>query len=512
MNTTQFLTFPDDRASGELRLAHADDYGAWVAKMPPLGAARGDVAVPTEVPLCFVADAACTAADLRRLDWLTGDDFLDLAAVEDAAGVIAALPGLPRLRRVRLPRRTVDAHLDILRALPALRELVLRRTAITDAGTRHLRALPDVRRLDLARTRLTTSGIVPLARLSALELLDLRFTHVGDEALFYLRALANLRVLHLASYHRTRVSDLGVDGVTDIGLGYLRPLQLETLTLSSQAVTDAGIAVLDGMTRMRRLALPTAITDVGLAHLAPHARLERLTVRGCRGITDAGVAHLAGKTALGFLDLAGTGVSDGGTPHLASLTTLRTLLLGGTGVGDAGVARLLPLRRLESLDLAQCAVTNASLAAAAAFPALRKLNVLDPRGAKITGEGLAELLPLLHLAQLSVGGCRLNIAGMVYLGSQLGLRHLDATNTYLTDNRLEKVRPFPHLHTLVLLSNPITDAGISLLAGLPALRRVYLGYTEVSEQGVLALRKQRPDVRVSYSPPAMPTVSWDADE
>lgn len=510
LDATRLLTFPTDRSCGELREARPHDYRAWIERTPTFGAARGDVSVPVGASLCLVADAACTAADLAALGWLRDDDFLDLAAVADVRGVLAALPSLSHLRRVRLPRAVADAHLDALRALPALHELVLRDAAVGDAGMRHLRALSALRRLDLAHTHLTTAGMMTLAQLGTLESLDVRLTHIGDEALFYLRPLAQLRTLRLASYYRTRAANLGVDGITDTGLGYLLPLQLETLSLSSQAITDAGLAPLDGMTTMRDLALPNAITDAGLACLPALTRLERLAVRGCRGVTDAGLAHLAGKAALHALDLAETGVSDAGLAHLAPLMALRTLLLAGTAVGDAGADALLPLRALEALDLAECAVSDAALAVAGAFPRLRKLNLANLRDNRLTGEGMAHLLPLLQLEQLSVGGCRLNIAGLVYLGSQLGVRHLDVTSTHLTDNRLEKLRPFPNLDTLVLLDNPITDAGISLLAGLPALRRVYLGYTEVSEQGVQALGKQRPDLHIRRSP-AIPTVSWDAD-
>jgi len=255
----RLLAFPTDKSYGVLRVARENAYGEWHGDSPIVAEARGVVAMPYGVAVCLCASSSFTAMDFAALEWLNEDDLLDLSTVAAVEDVLAALISLPRLRRVRFPQGTHNEHLGILRAVPHLHELVLRDTAITDAGTESLRVLGALRALDLAHTRLGTPGVIPLRHLTTLETLDLSLTHIGDEALFYLRSLTHLRSLTLASYHRMRTTDLGVDGVTDVGLGYLRPLvRLESLRVQSQSVTDAGLAALSGLSRMRYLTLPAA--------------------------------------------------------------------------------------------------------------------------------------------------------------------------------------------------------------------------------------------------------------
>ena len=332
---------PGNRLCEVLRVARADAYDTWYADAPLLVRVEtsGAVVVPPDVAVCLCAAATFTAADLAALDWLCPDDFLDLTAVVAVEEVLAVLVSLPELRRVRLPLATADMHLGILRTLPSLRELVLRGTGVTDMGMEALRVLHDLRALDLAQTRVSTPGIIPLRHLTTLESLDISHTYVGDEALFYLRAFTHLRSLTLASYYRMRTTDLGMDGVTDIGLGYLRPLtQLETVRVrgqGGQGITDAGFAFLSALPRLRHLTLPASVTDATLARLTKLQKLESLSVQGCHGITDAGLSQIAGLSALTALDLGGTRVLDAGIPMLGWLANLRTLSLAGTAVRAA---------------------------------------------------------------------------------------------------------------------------------------------------------------------------------
>jgi hypothetical protein len=55
----------------------------------------------------------------------------------------------------------------------------------------------------------------------------------------------------------------------------------------------------------------------------------------------------------------------------------------------------------------------------------------------------------------------------------------------------------PHLERLNLYANPgVTDASVDVLAALPALRRVDLWQTGISDAGIARLRELRPDLEL----------------
>src|SRR6185295_13720107 len=65
-----------------------------------------------------------------------------------------------------------DDHLAVLQDLPALQELLLNETKVTDAGFDHLAACKGLQEVNLARTKVTAAGLKKLA--AALPLCKIR--------------------------------------------------------------------------------------------------------------------------------------------------------------------------------------------------------------------------------------------------------------------------------------------------------------------------------------------------
>lgn len=80
---------------------------------------------------------------------------------------------------------------------PALHQLDLGTTAVSDAGLQELAAMTELRRLRLDETEVTDEGLAQLAPLKRLQSLNLHTTGVTDEGMEALTALPRLRQLYL---------------------------------------------------------------------------------------------------------------------------------------------------------------------------------------------------------------------------------------------------------------------------------------------------------------------------
>jgi hypothetical protein len=93
-----------------------------------------------------------------------------------------------------------DDDLRLLADLPAVRDVWLSRTKVTDQGLAHLKqACPQLTFLTLDETAVTDAGLARLSELTALESLSLSGTRVTDAGLVHLARLKNLKHLWLRS-------------------------------------------------------------------------------------------------------------------------------------------------------------------------------------------------------------------------------------------------------------------------------------------------------------------------
>ena len=78
---------------------------------------------------------------------------------------------------------------EALGSLPAIEDLSLIGSPVTDRGLAALAGLTSLRRLSLAQTDITDQGLAHLKPLAALRDLDLTGADVGDEGLAHLKDL-----------------------------------------------------------------------------------------------------------------------------------------------------------------------------------------------------------------------------------------------------------------------------------------------------------------------------------
>ncbi|MEX2118996.1 MAG: hypothetical protein WD847_05235 [Pirellulales bacterium] len=151
-----------------------------------------------------------------------------------------------------------DDDLKALGDMPALVELRLPKSRITDRGLAHLAALVELERLVLGETTVTDAGLQRLGKLSRLKTINFQTSHVTDEGLAHLAPLADLELLRLGSSR-----------IRGPGLAHLRKLpRLKFLILNSAPLDDAGLAHLAGWQQLESLYVErTKVTDQGASEL-----------------------------------------------------------------------------------------------------------------------------------------------------------------------------------------------------------------------------------------------------
>jgi Leucine-rich repeat (LRR) protein len=268
---------------------------------------------------------------------------LDNTLVED----VSALRIAPKLKELHLNETAVTSVEDLelivtlekltlagcvgitsvanLTSCPALRELDLDATHVTDAGIEGLEHIPTLttlrlvtcasiatvsclrlcaclRELDISQTMVTAEGIVGLGEVRTLETLKMKYCKVLTDV----KALKGSRALRTIDLYQTPVGDESVRALGNIatltsldltrcmevssvdGLGALP--NLTVLMLSSTKVRD--VTPLRNCSRLRRLnASNTLLTDAGVKDVELWPTLESLNVVGCTVLSDAHALH-----------------------------------------------------------------------------------------------------------------------------------------------------------------------------------------------------------------------------
>jgi hypothetical protein len=252
--------------------------------------------------------------------------------------------------------------------------------------------------------------------------------------------------------------DLRASWVTDSDLGDLARLpSLSRLDLSLTRISDHGLQQLKNAPGITDLNLRYAelITDAGLAAVKRWKHLQRLSLRGTK-ITDTTLQHLSGVTSLESLDIGFVQVTDVGLDALTSLPNLKELAIGGNKLTDVGLQPLRQMPGLMSLDLS---------------------------GAQRTDSGLWSI--------------SLTEPGLDAVATLKNLRHLRLNGTGVSARGLEKLKSLVQLERLDLQGcSRIRDDAVPVLAAFPALHVVDLTGTAVTEKGIAALRRARPNCKV----------------
>lgn len=162
------------------------------AVMEHLRAAPGALALDLSTQPIDEATAA-------RIATLSGVERLDLTRGRIEDGALSALEGLPRLHTLELWMASPvdDAVVAVLAAFPALSDLGLSGTGITNAAATSLGSMSALQRVSLDETAISDEGLTSLSGLTQLRTLSLAQTQITDAGLVTLGSLAGLRQLWL---------------------------------------------------------------------------------------------------------------------------------------------------------------------------------------------------------------------------------------------------------------------------------------------------------------------------
>ncbi len=229
---------------------------------------------------------------------------------------------------------------------------------------------------------------------------------------------------------------------------------LEKLDLSHTRITDEGMLRLKSAPKIRDLNLFYAewITDQGMTAIRDWKHLKRLNARGTR-ISDGTLAIVSRITGLEALDIAHTSVTDNGLDHLITLVDLKELSLGRGRLNNSSLEVLRMLPTLTHLDLSGGRAGAPDMpgragagpgipeAALRAMAELRELRVLKLGYSAITAQGLRILSSLEKVEKLGLEGCRrINDGAVGELAAWKNLKYLDLQDTEVTDQGLEALR------------------------------------------------------------------------
>jgi hypothetical protein len=275
-----------------------------------------------------------TDADLARFADLVALEYLDFGKsdiTDDGVLALTRFANAPRMTHLGLNSPAVgdEGVARLPAAFPALTYLSLAHSKLTAAGLPALRKLPALRELNLSLTGVTNVGLNQLKELSLQTLWLKGNFRLGDAGMPALATLADLERLQLE----------GVP-ITGLGLAALTPLKkLKGLEVQSGSTfTPADLALLAGFPDLEALSLPGSTGNAGLASLAGVRRLKSLTVHG-DSVTDAGLKHLRGLP-LEYLTLYSGKITDAAVPDLTAIKALRELNLIRPGLTPAGEASL----------------------------------------------------------------------------------------------------------------------------------------------------------------------------
>ncbi len=398
---------------------------------------------------------------------------LTLVGRKDNVRANEPLPDGPfAIERVNLKGyRPTDADLDLFRDVPSCVQFHAAQTAWTDAGLEKLSRFPHAGRiavLTVFSPKVTSAGLTHLPRFTGLHGLDLNSARLTNADLIHVQKLSGLISLSLAA---TKVSDES--------LGHLNGLKLNRLNLFGTGVTDAGLKTLARHDSLHHLGLDrTAVTDAGLEHLTGLKNLKDLTLRGTK-VTAAAVTKLS--AALPACEIkTDVGEFPAWAADLAAVEKLRPFKASlGVRLPSGEVRLVLPN---QPMPPGPYQVTRMDFNGARDVPRDFVSRVLIPAIAPLPALGGVDHLP---------ANAPVTAKDLHYLAGQPAgqtLQYLHAQGCELTAPTLTEFKRFPRLHEVICSGKPTTDAVLTRLPELPALRHLFLSDLQgVGAAGLKAL-------------------------
>lgn len=183
--------------------------------------------------------------------------------------------------------------------------------------------------------------------------------------------------------------------------------------------------------------------------------------------------------------------------HIAGLKKLKRLQLTNSEVDNDGFSFLAPLAgTLTSLDMQYNAtVSDEGIRhIVAALPNLE--GITASTGSTCTGDAIRELAKLPKLKTISWWVKGLKDKDYLLLADLPAIERITLNSTAITDDGLAAFPKCKSLASLNLSGNSITDKGLAHIEAVKPLKYVTLAGTQVTDAGVAQLQKARPDLEI----------------
>ncbi len=358
-----------------------------------------------------------------------------------AADTAALQPVLDWLNRIGQDNYGKPWTLDDLAALQYLDFEDEPQKKCTDEDFALLALLPELGGIDLGLYQAAVPGdaaCVHLAKIPKLWTITLTFCPIGDPGIAAFEGHPTLASMGLDS---TKVTGAA-------GASFAKMPVLDDLNLTSTGMDDAGLEALSASQTITSVSVAgcAGVTDAGLASLAKLPLLKRVSLNNCK--IDEGLKAFGGSTTIVELGFMSAGVTDKGIAGLAGMTAIESLYLwSNPGITDEGFKTV---------------------------GTLKTLATIYGNGASVTDAGIAHLKDLQALAWLWLDDCKA-----------------------LTDACVPHLVKLQALEMVTLSNTKLTDKGLLALAALPKLSSVSCAGTAVTQAGVDAFKKKKPEADVS---------------
>ena len=291
--------------------------------------------------------------------------------VIDDAAVDTIVKSFPKLTVLDLSSNA-NMSGQVLKAISELKnlqQLILVQNRFNELGTRRLSKLQDLRVLDLRGNMeagdMTLEVVAALPKLKALKHRSTAVSDYGMELLSRNGSIENLLIQdfaitsqsgqHLAKLQKlSQLEIFRCQGFGSEGVLALKGLNLQRLTLRDlPTIDDSALEVLKELPKLKKFYLHeiSGVSDTGLKNLASVKTLELLDIWSIPQMTDATLDVIASLPNLKELSIRSTAVTDAAIAKLLAMPTLETLTFKENGSVTAEGLKKLATKKWKKLDV-----------------------------------------------------------------------------------------------------------------------------------------------------------------
>lgn len=300
----------------------------------------------------------------------------------------------------------------------------------------------------------------------------------------------------------------------------LEALKKHQTVRAIRLLKEAGVQVSTTPPNGQVYSVSNITQDEQCEHLKHFRYLSYLRMQGS-GITDACIKALCDAPRLNYINLNSTNISPKGIAEMRSIQNLSRLLVSGNFSAEH-IRALGQVKQLASANF-QIPLGDEELAAVAALPVselvLGRLNTSSKTAAimrtvkatkvQLSMSGVKDG-ELKWLTGSTIPALNINISNSKELTDE-GMSFLEGTtisalslyNTGITAKAMKQIGSFKTLQSLAITNSPINDESLKHLTNLQELTALRLHGTEVTGDGMAALKAKLTNLR-SMTPPATP--------